>query len=110
MTNQQFEDALKEVYDNLIKEQFDFLLERCKLKINQLVYTDGLLVYDNAVGFSRAVAKTKDDISEVTVVAANVFNTVRKTRKISFKQFKMMSLISETNWFSNNDETEYKQF
>ena len=108
-TPQEFEDTLKGVYDNLTKEQFQFLLERCRLKILYLMQDENLLDYSNKDGFSRWDGKTEEDIKDVTIVASNVYITVKKSRRISYKQFKMLSLLSDTNWISN-EETEYKQF
>lgn len=104
LSKEEFEAQLKEVYDNLTLEQFNYLLKQTSNKINNLVATDDLQL--------NYVTKTFSGMNEHEVLSANVFSTVSRYRKISFKQFKSLSWFSGIKWFVENktEETEFKQF
>ena len=104
ITKEQFEEQLKEVYDNLSLEQFETLLKQSSKKINTMIGS-GELQLDY-------VSKKFDGTNQNAVLSANVWSFVKKTRKISFKQFKSLSWFSGINWLQPKEaeETEFKQF
>ena len=102
----QFEEFLKETYETLTKEQFNYLL-KCSLERTTQLYHSGEITTekeDDGTSFFNSP-------NEKYSVAANVFKTVEKTRKITFKQFKALSAYSQINWaVEDTKESTYKQF
>jgi len=93
-----FQEPYKYVYDNLSKEKFDWLLDSSAAMIRDLI-TSG-----------KARGTPPDIIFEdrLHTLAFNVWCTVYESRKLSFKQFKVLSAFSKVKWMEN--DTEYKQF
>ena len=103
-TKEQFEAIIKEQYDNLSKQEFAELCNTTKAKLVDLVKSGNI-----------KVEKTDDDY-EVTYASENfyeiVFNTlqfVQRTRKLSFKQYKLLSAFINAK-VKTSEETEFKQF
>jgi len=93
MNTKDFELAIKQVYDNLTKEQFFNL---CKA-----THTKFLQQSDENLNI-----KFKNQYDEM---AYNIFNLVLKSKRISFQQFKVVSAFSKIKWISA-EKQEYKQF
>ena len=96
MTKEEFELEIKSKYDNLDKHQFRELLQNThtELKKNLTWNKQG-----DEITFNNHYEKLVFDI----------FNSTRKTKRITFKQFKALSAYSKTNWIEKEEE-EYKQF
>ena len=104
ITKEEFEVQLKEVYDNLSLEQFETLLNQSNIKVKQLIASGDLQL--------DYISKSFNGTNQNAVLSANVWSTVQKTRKISFKQFKSLSWFSGIKWLQKKqaDENEFKQF
>ena len=103
-TKEQFETIVKEKYDNLTKQEFGELMSSSKAKVIELVKSGNI-----------TVEKTEDDY-ELTYasetfyeMAFNTLQFVLKTRKLSFKQYKLLSAFINAK-VKTSDETEFKQF
>ena len=103
MTKEKFEQAIKEVYDNLDKPQFIYLLDNTSETIRNLIRLEEITQSNT----DELIWEYKNNITEV---ACKVFFTVNDSKRISFKQFKMLSAFSKTDWLNINKEEEYKQF
>ena len=107
MNKEEFQEALVEVYDNLSKEQFELLLKNSHKSIKNLLL----------LGLGKSAERTDENPpdfifeNKLHQLAYDVFNTVFESKRISFKQFKMLSAFSKTNWFADTTEKEeFKQF
>jgi len=120
MTKEEYNTANEEVYNNLSKEQFDALLNNCESRSLRLILKQKIFGYncveeidDKIVKFiydSTIEEKTEDktikfifqspreELTESEQFAIGVFNTVYYRRNLSFKQFKLLSAFSKTNW------------
>ena len=99
-----FEVAIKEVYDSLDKSEFTKLLDNCIETIRSLSKSG------KVKQVKRTDGNPPDMIFEdkLKQLSYDVFLTVYNSRKISFKQFKVLSAFSKTDWLKK--EEEYKQF
>ena len=94
MNKIQFEAEIQKVYDNLTKEQFKELL---------------------ITAYAKFLKQSDKKTQEITLnnnyeeLAYDIFNTVLDSKKISFKQFKVLSAFSKIDWISEQP-VEYKQF
>jgi hypothetical protein len=104
LTKEEFEEQLKVVYDNLTLQQFELLLNAASNKTQQLI-SSGDLQLDY-------ISKKFDGINEHTVLSANVWVSVKQSRRVSFKQFKSLSWFGGINWLEKKqaEENEFKQF
>ena len=97
-----FETQIREVYDNLDKEQFNRLMDSSGEKLRHLIKSkEAEKVKTNDGNSFDYVFKDR-----LHTLAYNVFCTVFNSRKISFKQFKLLSAFAKVNWL----QEEYKQF
>jgi hypothetical protein len=103
-TKEQFEVILKELYDNLSKQEFAELCNATKAKLVDLMKSGDI-----------KVQKTDDDY-ELTYASENLYEIafctlqfVQRTRKLSFKQYKCLSAFIKAK-VNTNEETEFKQF
>ena len=102
----EFEEFLKETYENLTKEQFDYLLKCSKDKTIQLHESGEITAHKEDDG-----TMFFDSPNERYKIPANVFLTVDKSRRITFKQFKSLSAYAQINWTNQDSDTSaYKQF
>ena len=113
INNEEFQEALVEVYDNLSKEQFDKLLVNTSKGLSIIATEENILPKEQRTLIITEVngeIKLKSN-DKLTQLACDVFITVKHSRRISFKQFKMLSAFSKTNWFAEtNEKEEFKQF
>jgi hypothetical protein len=110
MTREEWEVVIKEVYDDLNKEQFNHLLQRSTLQ----VYTKAFASPKLGANILNDDIKNNKDLIEVLEtlklsehldsLALEVLKTVAASKRISFKQFKMLSAFSKTNWLIKDDE------
>ena len=113
MSKEEFQEALVEVYDNLSKEQFDKLLVNTSKRLNSIVTEERVLPKEQR---TLMVTEVNGEIKvqsndKLIQLACDVFLTVKQSRRISFKQFKMISAFSKTNWFYyTTEKEEFKQF
>lgn len=98
MKSEEFELKLQHYYDNLIKEQFDDILNRTQLKLLD-AKNEGILITTTSTG----LIKFNDDN---VFKAYGIYKTVRESRNISFKQFKCLAAFLKL--LGNSDEK--KQF
>lgn len=106
MTRKEWNDRIQEVFDNLDKEMFDTLLNNCNNKIENLIEADRIKLIPKTNETSVLVFQDDNDKS-----AFDVFKIVSNSRRLSFKQFKMLSAFSKTDWLNiYEQEVEYKQF
>ena len=99
MTKEEFDIAIKQVYDELTKEQFNKLLGNTVEKAKEIINSGHGKADNNVISFNDRMHQ----------LAWSVFETVHDSRRISFKQFKMLSAFSKTDWLSTEKE-EFKQF
>ena len=107
MTREEWNERIKEVYDSLTAEQFNTLLNNSKKMIRNLIGAGRIDRVD--LGNDKWTWEFDDDNHKFSY---QVFVTVEKSRRLSFKQFKMLSAFSKTDWLTidKEDEVEYKQF
>ena len=113
MNKEEFQEALVEVYDNLSKEQFDKLLVNTSKKLNGIASEErSLPIEQKTLKITEFNGEIKLESNDKLIqLACDVFLTVKQSRRISFKQFKMLSAFSKTNWFADTTEKEeFKQF
>jgi hypothetical protein len=99
ITKEEFEVIVTDAYKNLTEQSFNNLLEAGKIKLKELA-TSGDWLMDKNTGESKFT-------NEHYKLNHDIFFTVLKSRRISFKQFKSLSAFVKMQW---NDNTEYKQF
>jgi hypothetical protein len=92
MNKEEWINKIKDVYDDLSKEQFELLLNNTYKQILR----------------DRNGTPDEDQKSFRDLVLS-VYNTVSDTRRMSFNQFKALSAYSKTIWVEEPTE-EYKQF
>jgi hypothetical protein len=113
MNKEEFQEALVEVYDNLSKEQFDKLLVNTSKRL-KVIASESRDITINApiLKITESNGEIKLESNDTLIqLACDVFLTVKQSRRISFKQFKMLSAFSKTNWFADTTEKEeFKQF
>tara|TARA_R110000822_G_scaffold6443_1_gene27364 strand:- start:162 stop:464 length:303 start_codon:yes stop_codon:yes gene_type:complete len=100
MTREEWEVSVKEVYDNFTKEQFNELLGNTVDKAKEIINNGEGKASGSDISFNDRMHQ----------LAWSVFETVHDSRRLSFKQFKMLSAFSKTDWLNINKEEEYKQF
>ncbi len=108
MTNEEFNKSILQIYDNLTKEQFDYLMKRsvevCLIKaygtkMYPIIKKDTLAEELKRLQFENNFDK----------LAVSVLATTFESRRISFKQFKVLSAFSKVKWIEEEKET-FKQF
>ncbi len=98
MNKEEWNSKIKDVYDDLSKEQFELLLENTHNKI-----------VNTKINLLRNLDSPSEDQKSFRDLVLNVYNTVSDTRRMSFNQFKALSAYSKTIWVEEPKE-EYKQF
>ena len=96
-----FETQIREVYDNLVKEDFESLLKAVAIKFANLKQDGKLNLVKDKSGEKKYYFENSFDET-----AFKVFLTVKESRRLSFKQFKLLSAFAKVNWL----QEEYKQF
>ena len=96
-----FEAKIKEVYDNLVKEDFESLLKAVSIRFVKLKQDGKLNLVKDKSGEKKYYFENSFDET-----AFKVFLTVKESRRLSFKQFKLLSAFGKVNWL----QEEYKQF
>ncbi len=92
MDKEQWNSKIRDVYDDLSKEQFELLLNN----------TDKQILRD-------CNGTPNEDQKSFRDLVLSIHNTVSDTRRMSFNQFKALSAYSKTIWVEEPTE-EYKQF
>ena len=93
MNKEEFKSEIKKVYDNLTKEQFKELVVATHNKLIKQVDKNMNIICRN----------------QYEQMAFNIFELVIRSKKISFKQFQVLSAYTKTNWIKK-EEQEFKQF
>lgn len=105
ITKEQFEEILKEQYDNLDKAGFGKLMTGCENKIKQLLSAGELVLGKNPEDEDDYIITHSSN--QYYEIAFNSWQFARRTKKLSFKQYKSLCAFIK---LKVQDETEYKQF
>ena len=95
----EFESIVKEAFDNLTQEDFDCLLDEVRLKIRSLKVNGDILINLDGMQFSNNHYELN----------FNIYRTVLKSNRISFKQYKSLTAFIGKKW-NITTNTEYKDF
>lgn len=119
MKKEEWEAGIKETYDNLSRDQFNQLLDNCVkmvyIKSNNDSRSEGFdKLRKDEIKLSHSEftenLETIEFENELDNLGHSVFLSVRQSRRMSFKQFKILSAFSKTHWLSLEPTNEYKQF
>ena len=119
MTREEWDNKIKDVFDNLTKEQYQKLINNTLLQLYAKSYGSvkhGAKFMKTAIqkGFLAKEVNEMQFDEHLDNLSYEVFKTVIKKNRISFKQFKMLSAFSKTNWLIEDGELqkieEFKQF
>ena len=106
ITKEQFEEILKEQYENLDKAGFAKLMTESQNKIKALMESGDIVLGKNPdEDDDYMITHTSNIYYEI---AFNTFQFARRTKKLSFKQYKALSAFIKSQ--IKTEETEYKQF
>tara|TARA_R110000772_G_C13180098_1_gene427962 strand:+ start:529 stop:858 length:330 start_codon:yes stop_codon:yes gene_type:complete len=109
MTQEEFNKSILQVYDNLTEEQFNYLMKESIMVILKKAYGNG---YE---AIFKKNTKVVDELESLQFennfdkLALSVLITTFKSKRISFKQFKVLSAFSKVKWIEEEKET-FKQF
>jgi hypothetical protein len=105
-TKEEFEAIVKEQYDNLDKAGFGKLMTDSQNKIKSLMQTGDIVLGKNPEDEDDYMITHTSNI--YYEIAFNTFQFARRTKKLSFKQYKALSAFLKTS--VKVDDTEFKQF
>lgn len=109
MTQEEFNKSILEVYNNLTKEQFDYLIKASIIVILKKAYGNGwnsILKEDTKVIDKLECLQFENNFD---TLALSVLISTFESRRISFKQFKVLSAFTKVNWLEEEKES-FKQF
>lgn len=125
-TKEEFEIEIKEVFDNLNKSQFNKLLIQSLVniyfkaygnkEIANKIFKSDFSKYNDGKSQGELIkllpaVKLLEFKDEFDTLAVSVFATVAETRRISFKQFKLLSAFCKLKWNKDTQpKEEFKQF
>ena len=107
LNKEEFEAILKEQYEMLDKAGFAKIVNASQIKLQQLLESKDIII-----------GKNPDDEDDYIIthcsnqyyeIAFKTFQFVKKTRKLSFKQYKALCAFINAKT-KVQEETEYKQF
>ena len=107
ITKEQFEEILKNQYDNLTKQEFAILINSTKEKISELIKSKDIILEKNPDEEDDYIVTYSS--SEFYERVFGVFRLVSMTRKLSFKQYKCLSAFINAK-IGRQEEAEFKQF
>jgi E3 ubiquitin-protein ligase DOA10 len=105
ITKEQFEEILKERYDNLSKQDFAILVNTTKDKISDLIKSKDIILEKNPDEEDDFIITYSS--SEFYERVFGVFRLVSMTRRLSFKQYKCLSAFVSAKI---GKQEEFKQF
>ena len=113
MTREEFNKSILEVYDNLTKEQFDYLMKESILVILKKAYGNGWnSIFKNIFKNNISIVDELECLqfeNNFDTLALSVLISTFESRRISFKQFKVLSAFTKIKWIEEEKET-FKQF
>lgn len=101
MDKNEFEKFIKEKYDSLTEKEFTSLVALTLDKIKHKVSTKELIIKNSEV------INWQDDFDKLSY---EVLLRVIDTKKISFKQYKLLCSFNKIKWDMEKEKVEYKQF
>jgi hypothetical protein len=104
-TKEQFEEILKQQYENLDKLGFASMMRACEIKIKDLLASGDIVLSKNP----------EDEDDYILTYTSNVYYEIafkswqfaKTTKRLSFKQYKALCAFTKSKV---QEETEYKQF
>lgn len=113
MKKEEWDEAIKGFYNNLNKEQFELLLDNSlKMIIKKLFgeyWPERIKGLNNPEQVFDIIEEHEFD-NHLEGLARDIFLTVKNSKRISFKQFKVLSAFAKMNWLEEDVTEEFKQF